>query len=337
MDWEKFNNILMTTKGIKYLTDYEMSADLGITYTELRSVMSNWSYKLHTKGHIMEESELGMIFEKGILTWYVKYFMNKVSMILNLSKTKQDTEINNPTFWRFKQYCEFAKAIDYKFPNSFKIIMQYPNYQKYIINNNCKYSSFKEWLYETQSMEDYNILLEFVHINQNKIIESMINNEKIIKNVNDINDYISSCNLNIDDIIDIININYKNVIDMGIIFQRWKIIIEKIQGIAESKIDDILEKSISINLITLDRLITRLQEMIFHMVKYICLDIIIQNINGDKIKISKIKPDIIYNHSTYKLIDKMISNKDHILHKPLYLYDEFKHTHLLENLDITDL
>lgn len=60
------------------LTDDEIGADAGATYTELKAEYPDWSNDLHTRGHVMDDRRLGIIFRKGLMLWYIKHHLKQL-------------------------------------------------------------------------------------------------------------------------------------------------------------------------------------------------------------------------------------------------------------------
>ena len=254
---------------------FNRKASLGMEYFELNKYYPNWSNELHSFGNIMDNEQLEYIAVYGIIHWYhtknvnfdiCYYFYNNLQMFKN-----------NPKTMTFYDMIELNKLAD--FANIPKIynIKSKSKHMEYLIN------------------DDKSIFIKYANLPWIEYIESIIDINKIEEFINKLYNYINyniewfgtSCWLNV--FLD----KYPDIKKMGIIFQKFKILLEKIH-----KNPDIYK---------LDIFVEMIQSSIYSLCKYYYDNF--KNSNNNIIKIKNIewidnpeyyKP-ILYNNFNYKL------------------------------------
>lgn len=248
------------------MSDYEIGADGGKTYIELFKSYPSWPTELHSIGHIMEDDKLQHIFSKGIMLWYIKYIFAKYGI-------PNDTCTYPPTirsFYDFKMGMKLLYHFDRSFydglPADLKMTSNYTSWQVKIKEyKNSQIVSFNDY-FKTHE-EHIEITKRITEIS--KIFEGNVYNI-IIRTVDS-------------------TILFK----LGIVFQRWKIVLEKISGGASSDIT-----------YSIDMFLTQLQQIIYYHLKYM-IELFINSIKMQNTALYYEKchdvPDY-YSHPDYSLI-----------------------------------
>jgi hypothetical protein len=295
----------MSNEDIDYISDYEMKADEGRTYTELNTNMPYWGILLHNNGNRMPENELEFIFENGLLLWYIRYFTDVIIELINFKHEDLEIEINNPSFYHFKKYSDIAIKIGYDLPDSLQVLYNYSNYQDLLHNKSYyRHISFNMYIIDSEMFDNYVDLLNYIYNNREisiqKLIKSKILNKIDLKKINQTK--IISHEI---DIINIIKDTHSIILRYGIIFQRWKVVVEKLVRISR-----IVESGTNItnSIIIIDRILTRIQEMIFYHVRTICYEYIEKNIMSNELIEKEINLPDIYEKRVYKIILKLIED-----------------------------
>lgn len=283
-----------------YLTPYEMNADFGNTYCELKAEYPFWSKDLHEKGNILEEEKLQIIFCRGLLLWYIRHCIGKCGLNLFMhNKCQKYTFFETISLIKF--FCEINKNI---VDESLLNILKYDSYQSLMLTDKTKLcSSFKEYKLKhnidcaiqklINEKDKYNKIYE--ELCCNKSIESFIYEQLLLT----------------------------PIVKIGIMFQRWKIVLEKMGDYMEDKDDTYMKK-----MYLVDKFLTNVQEMILLCVK-IHVDLLKYTFMTNDIetyKINKINFNDMFQNSTYSLIYQNINSCDILINKiidPENISDEY--------------
>lgn len=270
------------------LTTEEMNADFGNTYIELKNEYPDWSKNLHENGNILEINDLKKIFCRGLLLWYIKYCLKKTG--LNLFGVQ---EIYT-SFYEIKKLIKFfyetnPDILDTKLKN----LLKYDSYQSLMLTDRIKpCESFKKYIVRHDLKNNINVLI--AEKSKYETLRETICGEKSLENF----------------IYDTMILTH--IVKLGTVFQRWKIVLEKM-SIASINKDDLYMK----NIYLVDKFLTVIQEMILLYVNsYINLlkDAFITN-NSEKYKQNKKSFDNFYEYDVYKNIANEIKNSDKLLQK----------------------
>lgn len=229
------------------LTRRLREADFGRTYVELKSAYPNWSRDLHGMGNYLSDDKLQLIFDEGLLLWYIKYeTVYPNSYVPN--------SVDSITFYEFKSLIKIALRYKISVPEELIEIYSYDNYQmvyfrKYLINaksiasvkvNEC--ISFKGMIAFEGYHSTIESILEQVKFRTNNILTHFSGNF-----VTGIRDLI---------------IKHTAVSKLGLVFQRWKVVLEKMSEHVSQMGEEYGKKMYKIDL-----LLERLQELIYNQVK----------------------------------------------------------------------
>lgn len=341
LQWDIFYDIIMNDKDIDYILESEIFADLGKGYSELTNIMPNWGMILHTNGNMLSKHELLCIFKNGLLLWYVKYFTTDFFDIINLiSMIKNNINID---YYHFVRYVNLCKKYNINISSELIKLTKFKSYQKLIIETNCDLISFKLYMITNDLISHYENMIDQIIMNYKQIIiksfgkiyeddinfiieriDQILNNNVIF----DFNVYLSNFN-----ILDKINNIDPFIFEMGIIFQRWKIVVEKLSAIISMKnIKAITIERLYNSAIIMDRILTRTQEIIFYHTKKICINIIKEFIGIPDIFIDLSRPKL-YGKNIYKLTVKILSNPQSIIHNSMSIDNiiNFNIKYLIDN------
>lgn len=257
-------------------------ASMGNEYFELRENLEDWGYKLHEHGLNLSVSDMELIFKFGIMDWYILE-ITKIHRILLKFKT-YITNVKNGNirivFYDFKElmilYSNIDQDVRPQIPKELSTLILAKNYQIFLKDNGWNHPSFHQHLFKERIMNSY---LNFVQLVIDSIYKNVkyIDNTKIVSNVLNI-EYLRNAVLNDD------------LRKLGIVFQRWKIIVEKMGGICQKfETDKTMtterKERIYSNFLIIDRLTTRIQELIYLMINQSIAsilntpDLISENIN----------------------------------------------------------
>lgn len=273
----------------KKLTTEEMNADFGLSYIELKKEYPNWSSDLHEKGHILDIEFLEKIFCRGLLLWYIRYCMKKTS--LNLFS---NSNIEYNSFYEITSLIKFFGVINPEIISKKLLeVVKHDSYQSLLLTDIVKpCASFKIYLKKHNLISDLNDLttqklncdLTYTNLCKDKSLELFIY-EVLAETA---------------------------VVKLGIVFQRWKIVLEQMCIKSKNK-DDKFQKKIYI----VDNFLSSVQEMIFFAIKTqteIIKNVLISN-DIHKVHVYKINLENLYEHYIYKNIFKEIIKNDLLMHK----------------------
>lgn len=269
------------------LTTEEMNADFGSTYTELKEEYPNWARDLHEKGHISKADDLQKIFCRGLLLWYIRYCLKQTGLNLFSDINKKYT-----SFYEIITLIKFFNEINPSVVDKSLIrLLKYDCYQSLILTDKIKpCASFKEYSLKHNLSVHIDKL-----VNEKTQYESMyktICKEKSIENF----------------IYD--NLVSTPIVKLGIVFQRWKIVLEQMCSKSKDK-DDLYMK----NVYLVDKFLIMLQEMILlgvkihvDVLKYTFMTCDIETYEANKTNFS-----MIYDNDMYKSIFIEIENSDRLV------------------------
>jgi len=194
------------------LNDYNRMASMGGEYYDLKNIYPTWSSDLHDKGNFIENDKLKIISEYGLIKWYFK----KLSIIdIDYNYNNLEDFINNPhtvSFYDLKAIFKLGKYfnIQNKYLSRLKLDKYDFKYQ-YLFNNlnqNNKNSnsSFVSHIIDNMGIDVFKNYLVNIYTEYIKYKE-FFNNKSLFNN------FIKT---------------YPKIIDWGIIYHKFKIILEKI-------------------------------------------------------------------------------------------------------------
>jgi hypothetical protein len=262
------------------LTQEEMNADFGNTYIELKSEYPTWSRDLHEKGHILDEEKLKKIFCRGLLLWYIRYCLKITG--LNLFNS---THYNYTSFYEVTTLIRFFNEVKPNIVDSSLIdLLTYENYQMLMLTDKVKpCASFSIYSYMHNLNEHIDKLVTEKQ-RFDKIFESLFKSTQLESFV--YSDLIET-----------------HIVKLGIVFQRWKIVLEQMCSKSNGKDDQYMR-----DIYLIDRFLVAIQEMILMHIKMFvqCLK---ESFNNTKIEKFQYQ-DIYKNVKCYKLIYENIISSD---------------------------
>lgn len=224
------NNIIGIRMDLLPLSEHERRASLGIDYKYLTNLYPSWAQELHTVGNILPNSKLEPIAIHGIIRWYMEqkspydidypYRRNISRFIKNHKLITFYDFIKLYTVYTFHQlnftYFDFDKKYQTKY--SFLLEEYYlRKLPKHIDNESFSKYCIKPFYYFLIDKMGLNNLIEFL-----KIVNCLIDTK---------NSWFEH-----DTIFDTFLIKNPEVKKWGIIFQRFKIIVEKMEYIKHKDI-----------------------------------------------------------------------------------------------------
>lgn len=215
------------------LSEEEMNADFGYTYIELKKEYPNWSKDLHENGHILEMSKLKIIFVRGLLLWNIRYCLRSFGL---------DTFNNNNhyTFYDAMSLIKFCIVIDNIVVDSRLInLLNYRSYQSLMMTDKINQSpSFATYIKRHNLCTPLNVLIDekqrYTKLFEETSLENQIY-QKLIET---------------------------HIVKFGIVFQRWKIVLEKMYDCRKGKDDEYTKK-----IYLIDKFLVAVQEIILLDVK----------------------------------------------------------------------
>ena len=140
------------------------------------------------------------------------------------------------------------------------------------------------------------------------------------------------------------------ILRLGIVFQRWKIVIEKMIYLVKARQKCDVDQGLRLviddnrNIIVLDRILTRIQEMIFYKTKNVCIQILQDMLGFDQdnecknIKRQKLQePDDEKESAEYNLTGKIYEILLRSLENPLFVMNRPQPIHNIVSFDVTKL
>ena len=207
------------------LTDYNRMASMGGEYYDLKNIYPNWSFDLHEKGNFIENNKLKIISEHGLIKWY---FLKISIFDIDYNYNQLNSFINNPhtvSFYDLKAILKLGKYfnIQNKYLSklkldkyNFKYQYFYKNYSygAYLTNLNQenkdkvnKYSAspFGRYIIDNMGIDVFKNYLVNIYTEYLKYKE-FFNNKSLFNNFIKI---------------------YPKIIDWGVVYHKFKIILEK--------------------------------------------------------------------------------------------------------------
>jgi len=216
------------------LSDYETRADSGTTYTELSRVYPSWSTDLHSKGHLLGLEELNTIFTKGLMLWYIKYHCSK--------------------FGIYNDKCEYPPSIDsfYEFKMGMSLLRHF---------DQDFYASISPYLEKISHAGSWQEIVVNMRnpISFKTFFATYAESDLITKRITEISSVFKT-KYGIGSIYNIFSDSDPIIPKLGIIFQRWKIVLEKM---TYEKIGTYA------TLYSIDKLLDILQKIIFHRIQHL--------------------------------------------------------------------
>jgi hypothetical protein len=245
----------------------EYEASLGRDYIRLKGEMPDWGYRLHVHGLHLPMEDMDIIFKYGLLSWYVEHFLGHYRTALRL-RSYYDDVVSEKRRVRFydlieflKFYAELEPRLQRPLSQEIEFLKPFKNYQLLLKGSGWKHRSFHLYLENEKRMEMY---LEFI--------------QNLIEAIEQSNDYdvlseVHQTHQKITDTETIREMIYSDDLKrLGIIFQRWKIVVEKISNVcARFETDDTFtvnqKEMIYENMLFYDRFTSRVQEMIYFKIR----------------------------------------------------------------------
>lgn len=268
------------------LTTEEMNADFGNTYVELKQEYANWAKDLHEKGHILPINDLQKIFCRGLLLWYVRYCLKQTGLNLFVDINK-----NYTSFYEIITLIKFFNEVNPAIVDQSLIkLLKYDCYQSLMMTDKIKpCGSFKEYSIK------HNLV---VHID--KLVSEKTQYESMYKTI---------CKEKSIETFVYDNLMATPIVKLGIVFQRWKIVLEQMCLKSKDK-DDIYAK----NIYLVDKFLILVQEMILlgvkihvDVLKYTFMTCDIETYEANKSNFS-----MIYNNDIYGNIFNEIDKSDRL-------------------------
>ena len=234
------------------LTEYNRNASLGRDYKELFMNYPNWSYDLHAHGNTIDNSKLNQIAKEGLMFWYLQNEINY--------------DISYDYIGRINKICGNLESLSYydfihltvdlnKNPNNLKLEKGNSKFMflsKYFpsgrtpskINQNLQRYCTKPFYYfvfEKVFCNDKASMKEFFESIKNDLYEIPIIRSKLLFGLFE---------------------RYPEIETWGIIFQKFKVILEKISYSKKYEISKIYK---------IDKFVDKIQQHIYSIIKYYCL------------------------------------------------------------------
>jgi hypothetical protein len=222
------------------LTTNLRNADFGTTYYELAATYPDWAIELHNYGNYLDNEKLEIIATKGIIHWYCKHELYNI-------------DPSYPYFEKLNKFYLNPEKIEYydwikicKISNKFKINRKiFPSYSFY---NPWKFNFLNECF---PANRDYHQLIFgkilLIHYTEKEISNFIL---AILRKIKPLEFYFEKLT-----IINTFIENNDEIKKLGIIFQRLKVIVEK------------MEKLKHIDLYKFDMVCDEIQTYIYSWVK----------------------------------------------------------------------
>ena len=254
------------------LNEHLRSASLGYEYNELRSIYNDWSFDLHTKGNYMDNEILKVISINGLIKWYFKqispfdvdYNFHNLKYLMDSPKSITFYDIKKISiFGNFfginNDYIQNMNLNDFEY--KFEYLFKKYKKNKTILNKYCTIS-FGNYISDKVG-ED--VFREYI----SNIYQQYIMYEKIFDN-----------NALFDNFLKL----YPKIIDWGIIYHKFKIVLEKLSCI--------IHKDIYI----VDGFVDNIQQYIYTLIKLYIENILLNNSTDIYIK----DEEKLYNDKYFK-------------------------------------
>jgi hypothetical protein len=231
------------------LNEHNRNASLGYDYHELLMNYPNWSYDLHVKGNVIDNDKLKQIANEGIIYWYLQ---NEVPYNLHFEYSK-----------RINSICENIREVSYY--DFLILVVKLNKLPATKLNNSIEETKFKFLTKYFKCGRVKNTKFEKYCVNKFYLflLEELFNNSE-----DNMKEYFLSIKTEIDEIPILrsrimygLFEKYPEIELWGIIFQKFKVILEKIPDY-KKYVDKIYK---------IDRFVDMIQQHIYSAVKYYCL------------------------------------------------------------------
>lgn len=329
--WDKFMKMLMDNRGICYISDKEMEADSGRTYTELFHIMPDWGNRLHRAGNMLAPQELKTIFVQGLLLWYVKYFTGLPTQLLRFTESRIQEIVKSPRFFEFKQNCALAMQLGFRVSDRMQGFYILDNYQNVLERCGYRYLSTAEYLNGTGLIKEYKDMIRFIVKERGALIGNLIeagNGFELDDSKIDRLEIISP-----NQMLQKVQDTDPFIVQLGIVFQRWKVVLEKLIRLCEivEFRKDSRRQEIGRAIVVVDRILTRIQELIFYDTRKICFTHMQRIIGYVVYQTDDKKSDMesgndmmnmgrpeIYQIPVYKMIVTLLQDPNHCMNRPVH-------------------
>jgi len=231
------------------LNEHNRNASLGYDYHELLMNYPNWSYDLHVKGNVIDNDKLKQIANEGIIYWYLQ---NEVPYNLHFEYSK-----------RINSICENIREVSYY--DFLILVVKLNKLPATKLNNSIEETKFKFLTKYFKCGRVKNTKFEKYCVNKFYLflLEELFNNSE-----DNMKEYFLSIKTEINEIPILrsrimygLFEKYPEIELWGIIFQKFKVILEKIPDY-KKYVDKIYK---------IDRFVDMIQQHIYSAVKYYCL------------------------------------------------------------------
>tara|TARA_Y100000590_G_scaffold142209_1_gene163109 strand:+ start:4260 stop:5111 length:852 start_codon:yes stop_codon:yes gene_type:complete len=232
------------------LSDYYRKASLGYEYPELSIEYNDWSHDLHLKGNYIDNEKLKTMSINGLIRWYFKklsfftidYNYRNIERFIDNPQNIEfyDIKCINKIATYFRIHNDFISNLNLENYNyKYKFLFSKYNYtavnktsdNKNIVSkySNCKFGVYLIDYMEYDNLKEYliNIYTEYLKL------EEFFNGTSLFDNFLKL---------------------YPKIIDWGIIYHKFKVVLEKI---SRQKHKDIYE---------VDSFVDKVQQYIFTLV-----------------------------------------------------------------------
>ena len=232
------------------LNEHNRNASLGHDYHELLMNYPNWSHDLHVNGNVLDNDNLKQIANQGLIFWYLQ---NEVPYNLHFEYSK-----------RINSICENIREISYyDFLNLIVKLNKLPTTKISQDIEETKFKFLQKYFRcgraRNHRFEKYCVSKFYLFL-----LEEIFNNSE-----DNMKEYFLSIKKEIDEIpilrsriiIGLFE-RYPEIELWGIIFQKFKVILEKISHSKKYEIDKIYK---------IDKFVDMIQQHIYSVIKYYCL------------------------------------------------------------------
>jgi hypothetical protein len=262
-EFKKLYDLINDTDPKSYykMDPEEYEASMGRDYIHLKEMMRDWGFRLHCHGLTLPASELETIFRYGLMSWYINKLTEGPRIALSLKNIAENVRSNNMKikFYDFRSLMKFYNKMDREdrpaVPTVLQEFYRYPNYQILLKNTGWKHLSFHKHLVSESLMDTYLKFVQKIHesIEAKYItLRHIDSNGQKIMNTEILRDMIWSEELR----------------NLGVIFHRWKVVVEKIGLICQrferdSTLSSDQKEDVYSKLLFYDRFASRIQELIY--------------------------------------------------------------------------
>ena len=214
--------------------DYLLLADgdkASIIYNNLTHIFPDWASQLHKNGHNMDESQLEIIAKYGIIQWYFNNILG--ATILNSKKETltllNKVNIYNISYYEWKNI--FRLCYIFKIPIKNIYIDELYTKEETSFNMVIKIAKLFNTYIDKMDIPAISIFMK-KNITDNDILSVI---DLLKDKVNDLSFNMYNCDHIKDNMFEVFYNNNKDIRTFGILFQRTKIIDEKLNKIISDK------------------------------------------------------------------------------------------------------